>query len=91
MKYFIFILVFICTALYAHDDQTPYLNGYVSSLPPKEAKRVVMRSFDTIIDMYRSSTEEQKLDFLAGLDDFEIELFMEYLREKYPEEFAQLH
>ncbi len=89
MKYFILLFssIFI---LYA-SDQTPYLNGYVSSLPLKEAKKVVINSFDTIIDMYRGSTEEQKLDFIANLDDFEIELFMEYLREKYPEEFAQLH
>jgi len=90
MKYFIFILVFTYTTMYAN-DQTPYLNGYVSSLPLKKARKVVINSFDTIIDMYRNSTQEQKLDFIANLDDFEIELFMEYLRERYPEEFEQLH
>lgn len=90
MKYIISMVVVLFTSL-AAQDQTPFLHGYVASLPLKEARKVVINSFDTVIDMYRSSSEEQKLDFIANLDDFEIELFMEYLRNKYPEEFALLH
>ncbi len=90
MKYFIILFMLLNTSLFA-DAHTPYCDSYLASLSPKEAKRVALNSFDTIIDMYLAGTEEQKLDFIANLDDFEVELFMEYLREKYPDEFAQLH
>jgi hypothetical protein len=89
MKYFFLILLFT-TFLPAqnlhHDNQDPFR----SSLSLTEAKKVIMKSFDTIIDLYCSSSTEEKLDFISKLDDFEIEVFMEYLREKYPDEFLSL-
>jgi len=80
----------LATLLFAEDFYED-CESYVASLPHKEARRVVMQSFETIIDLYRSSNLLQKQDFLAHLDDFEIELFLEYLRKNYPDEFDQLH
>ncbi len=84
------LLLLFAGTLTAQDD-APDSNSYFARLPHQEARRIIFQSFDTIIDMYRASDLDEKLDFIAHLDDFEIELFMEYLREKYPQEFDQIH
>ena len=74
------------TAQNVHNGTDPFR----TSLSLNEMKQVIMKSFDTIIDLYCNSDEKEKLNFIQNLDDFEIEVFMEYLREKYPDEFLAL-
>jgi hypothetical protein len=51
---------------------------------------LIVQGFDAVIDLYLESTIEEKLDFISSLDDEELEVFMIYLKEKYPEEFDLL-
>ena len=85
------MLILLFAVTLTAQDYAPDSDSYFARLPHQEAKRVILQSFDTIIDMYRTSDLDEKLNFIAHLDDFEIELFMEYLREKYPQEFDQIH
>jgi len=71
------------------------LFAYESLQPPtpptqKEEERCLIQAFDTIIDMYLVSSYEQKSEFINSLDDYEIEAFFEYLRDKYPKEYEQI-
>jgi len=86
MKSVVISIFFLFTLnSFAHDYLEP-------PVPPtqKEMESCIIQAFDTIIDMYIVSTYEQKSEFINSLDDYEIELFFEYLRDKYPDEYEQI-
>jgi hypothetical protein len=70
---------------FAHDNLEP-------PIPPteKEIEKCMIQAFDTIIDMYIVSSYEQKSEFINSLNDYELEAFFEYLRDKYPDEYEQI-
>jgi hypothetical protein len=81
------ILIFCLSVLQSIAD-----DNLKAPIPPtvKEEQKSIFQAFDTIIDMYIVSSDEEKADFMNSLDDYEIELFFEYLREYYPKEFEKI-
>ena len=89
MKYLI-ILLFLINFLNAKNNTSNNYDPFINSMTYKEMQRVTEESFDTIIDLYLISPQEDKLNFISTLEDYELEIFMQYLRENYPKEFNKL-
>lgn len=89
MKYFLFLLLFV-SSLIAQDLHCDTSDPFINTLTYKEMHKVMKESFDTIIDLYLISSKKEKLDFIATLEDYEVENFMTYLQENYPDEFKAI-
>jgi len=83
MKLIIISIFFLFTLnSFAHDNLE-----HPMSPTQKQIEKCIIQAFDTIIDMYIVSSYEEKSEFINSLEDYEIEAFFEYLRDKYPDEY----
>ncbi len=87
---FLIILLLLTNFLNAQNQMVNSNDPFMNSLTYKEMQRVMKESFDTIIDLYLIGSKEEKMNFISNLEDYELEAFMQYLRDNYPKEFNKL-
>jgi hypothetical protein len=83
----IIVALFVSLTLLSAQTCIPSYDTCGEKVKVKHKGDVIMQGFELIIDYYLQSTQVEKIEFMQSLDNEEINLFLLYLRDNYPEEF----